>query len=77
MTTIAIGKKPSPEMFEISVRSGRAGQVRVTIDGEESVMEGFEFAVPIGTGLVVRRVLRVELTPPTEDTLPIADPYKY
>lgn len=52
------------DKYVIQINPGtEAGQLRATVDGEDSIINSFEFVAPVGTGFNVRRVMRVELVP--------------
>jgi hypothetical protein len=59
----AVMNVEKPEMYEISVKPAIGSMVKITVDGVEHEAEGFEFAAPLGTGLAVRKITRVELVP--------------
>lgn len=67
-----------PEMYQINVKPGTdGGQVRIVIDGEEQVADGFEFAAPVGTGFAVKRIVRMELVPTNRDRRDDEPPVKF
>ena len=57
-----------PDTYEVFVRptyeqhSGK-GQLIIMVNGEETVGDAFEFVAPIGVGIAVRKVTRIELVP--------------
>lgn len=51
------------EKFEIKIKRANSGLLSVTVDGEESIVDGFEFTAPFGSGMEVHRIMRVELVP--------------
>jgi len=60
--------KPQPDMFTITVDAAvKTGQLHVTVNDEETITDCFEFSAPLGAGLLVRRVVRLELVSPDDE----------
>jgi len=52
-----------PKTFDIAVKPADPhGEVLITIDGESTRCESFEFSAPVGyVGLRIKKIMRVEI----------------